>query len=118
MAASTLARRAAPTNTDIVAALGELHDCLHAVDQKIDDVKRDVGETRERIAKVEGFQAGIATKLRVGDPEAKPPSFMQRHKTPLATAGAVLGAMTAFVSLYPILRVVLLALDAALTAHK
>lgn len=118
MAPSTLARRASHTNSDIVAAIGELHDCLHAVDAKIDKVKEDVADTNQRVARVEGWQSGIATKLRVADPEAKPPSFLKRHKTPLATAGAVMGVMTAFVSLYPYLRVVLLALDAALTAHK
>lgn len=118
MAASTLTRRASHTNSDIVAAIGELHDCLHSVASDVLAVKADVADTKERVARVEGWQTGIATKLRVGDPEAKPPSFVKRHKTPLATAGALLGVMTAFVGLYPYLRVVFLALDAALTAHK
>jgi hypothetical protein len=117
MAASALARRPSTTNRDVIDAIGELHDCLHAVDKKIDEVKTDVAHTRERVAKIEGWQSGIATKLRVGDPDERR-SFVRRHKWTLTSIGALLGAIVAFFQLYPYLRGMLLAFDAAVMAVK
>lgn len=114
MAVSHLKTRARPTNSDIVAAIGELHDCLHGVDQKITAVATDVSTVKERVSKVEGYQQGIATHLRVpGQTEGM--SFVRKWKGPIALAGAVFGAIAAFVAVYPFLRGLLLVLDAYLT---
>lgn len=117
MAATALKRRTQPTQTDVLEAISELHDCLHTVERKVDGVVKDVGHVRERVSHIEGYQSGIAAKVKAPAP-GETISFWERWKTPIQVVGAVLGALTAFVAAYPILRGLLLTLDAYLSSGQ
>jgi hypothetical protein len=91
MAVSAAQRKARPTSADVMAAISELHDCVHAVDGKVDDVAAKVGHVGERVARVEGYQEGFAAKFKVAPPlppGAEPPreTFWRRHRNPLLVA--------------------------------
>lgn len=114
MAVSEL-RGVARTFEDVAALVREVHACLHTVEGKLDITAQHVVEVSERVARVEGYQAGMASKLGVASPSEPPPSFTQKHKVPIATAGAVIAAMASFVAGYPFLRGLFLVLDNYLT---
>lgn len=116
MAVSQLKAKTRPSSFDLQTAIQEVHDCLHRVAEDVRSVKEDVADVRERVASVEGFQSGIAARLRV--PAAgETMSLWARFKTPIVVAGAIFTTLTAFVAFYPTLRAVLAAVDAVLTAH-
>jgi hypothetical protein len=58
------------TNTDVMAAIGVLHDCLddhrRETRENTDELKHEIGDVRERVATVEGQQSVILG--RVGGP--------------------------------------------------
>jgi hypothetical protein len=117
MAVTALQRKARPTNADVMAAIVELHDCVHIVDGKVDTLGTEVGHVKERVARVEGYQQGFAAKFNIPPPPApgvEPPrlTFWQRHRNPLLMAGGALGFLASVVAAYPLLRVMLLAADA------
>lgn len=118
MAVSTLRTNPRPSNADIVDAISELHDCLHNVGQDVSAVKRDVGDVKERVARIEGYQEGVASKFNIPPAGEPKPHFVKRHKTPIVSVVAALSAVGAFITAYPFLRHVFLAIDAYLTTTK
>lgn len=110
MAITNLPTKARYTTTDVIDAVREVHNCLHTVEGKVDVIKETVEDVKERLARVEGYQAGVAVKLGVA-PSSPEPSFGQKHKVPIATAGAVIAAMATFTAAYPFLRGLFMVLD-------
>jgi hypothetical protein len=120
MAVSEL-KGVARTFEDVAALVREVHVCLHTVEGKVDTTAQHVTEISERLARVEGYQEGVASKLGVPTPTIPPtpppppPGFFQKHKTPITTVGATIAAMTSFAAGYPFLRGLFGVLDHYLT---
>lgn len=117
MAVSQLPRKARATLNDVIDHIQELHSCLHNVDEKVGHVKVEVAKTNERVARIEGYQQGVASKLGVPAEGEKAPNFWRRHKNPLVLAGAVFAGASTFAAGYPLLRTLIVAVFQAADAY-
>ena len=120
---SRLQVKARPTNADVMAAIGELHDCVHAVGEEVQGVKREVSEVRHtqrndstkfdgainaidrRLSYMEGRSDAVAQRLGVKTVEGQPAPVQKPITSHLSwgTTLKVATAVTALAGAYKIL---------------
>jgi hypothetical protein len=109
--------------TDVAYEIRRLHDCMHSVGNRVDQlaltvdgVKADVVGVKTEVAFIKGQQAGIATRLAVPDDPDKEVKtsvwFNLPKRLPLiaAVVGVLVGLPTAFAVVSTVAQVVAAAL--------
>jgi hypothetical protein len=78
---------ARPTNSDLAAAINDLHDCVHAVDKRVDAQKEAHDELKVNVDKMDGQLSLLSRSF--GVPVLKPeqaPDDVKTHR-PIAAMG-------------------------------
>jgi len=75
------------------ADIANLHDCVHNVGKRVDDVANDVGDLTKEVYYIKGRQDAVATRVGVPEDGSAPTKsivfFTERWKAITAIVGAI-----------------------------